>query len=636
MKFFKQVAVALLLALPAFVGAQNVKFENAKPEAGSVIKFTYDPTGTKLAGKEDIQCYAYVFHTTKQKVSPVKLIKEGALYNGEIQTTDSASLVALQLSSDGTIDENAKGYYILVVKDGKETPYTYLSEALLLDAYGINVRMKANPAKASLLYKQAFDMMPELRKGQNQYRYLVSSYNANPVEGRKLLMSEINQLSKLSDEQSISQVWNLYAILKETHKVDSVKKLLLAKFPKGSYAWSQDYQAVSSEKDPAKMEAKVMQFKKKFGYGDSPADAKKMSMLYERLAPAYAAVGNYQKFDLYANQVVNKTNRASLYNSIAWPLAEKNQNSTYAAKISKSSLELLDAAKDDEYSMFFDSKESYLKSLERSYAMYADTYALILHNMGNDAEAVVYQEKCAPYSDADGKERYVMYLDLSGNKEKAFTEAERFLKEGTGTDAMRERLKSLYNAKGPNVPFEIYIVSLEKEAKEKDLAELAKQMINIPAPAFSLLNMKGERISLAGLKGKIVILDYWATWCGPCVASFPGMQKAVNKYANDPNVVFLFVNTRQTESNREELVKKFIADKKYTFNVLYDTKSKEDSNKFELIDKYEVPGIPTKFIIDGNGNIRFKVVGFSGSVDGVVKEIDMMIGLLNSSDKIGK
>lgn len=636
MKFFKQVAIALLLALPAFVDAQNVKFENAKPEAGSIIKFTYDPTGTKLAGKEDVQCYAYVFHSAKQKVSPVKLIKEGTLYNGEIQTADSTSLVALQLSSDGMIDENANGYYTLVFKDGKETPYTYLSEALLLDAYGINVRMKANPAKASLLYKQAFNMMPELKKGQNQYRYFVSSYNANAVEGRKLLMNQINKLSKISEEQSITDVMNLYGVLKEERKVDSIKKLLLTKFPKGKYAWSQDYMAVSSEKDPVKMEAKVVQFKKKFGYGENPADAKKMSPLYEGLATVYGTAGNYEKFDLYANQVVSKVNRAALYNSIAWPLAEKNQNSTFAARISKSSLELLDAAKDDEYSFFYNSKESYLKGLERNYAMYADTYALILHNMGNDAEAVVYQEKCAPYSDADGKERYVMYLDLAGNKEKAFTEAERFLKEGQGTDAMRERLKSLYNAKGLNVPFETYIVNLEKAAKEKELAELAKQMINTPAPTFSLLNMKGERVNLADLKGKIVILDYWATWCGPCIASFPGMQKAVNKYADNSNVVFLFVNTRQTETNREELVKKFIADKKYTFNVLYDTKSKENPNKFELIDKYDVPGIPTKFIIDGKGNIRFKIVGFSGSADGVVKEIDMMIGLLNSSDKIGK
>lgn len=636
MNCFKQIVVGLFLAVPAYAYTQTVKFADPKPAAGNVIRFTYDPRGTKLAAEGDVQCYAYVFHQVRQKVSQVKLSREGSVYAGEIPTTDSTSLVALQLSSDGRTDGNTKGYYTLVFKDGKQTAYTYLSEAILLDIYGANLRMKPNQTTAALLYKQAFDLMPALKKGQHLYRYFVCSYNTDPVGGRKLVMNQIAKLSKFSDEQSFSDAMNLYVLLKDEAKADSIKKLLLTKFPTGNYAWSLDFGSAISEKDPAVLETKVAQLKKKYGYGNSPADAKRLSPLYERLASIYGATGNYEKFDFYAEQIVNKGSRAGLYNSVAWPLAEKNEHSAYAAKISKLSLELLDAAKDDEYPPFFDSKESYLGSLLRGYAMFADTYALILHNLGNDAEAVVYQGKAADYSDAEGNARYVMYLDLSGNKEKAFVEAERFLKEGKGTDVMRERLKSLYAVKGLSMPFETYIAALERAVKEKEHAEWVKKMVDIPAPDFSLLNLKGEAVSLAGLKGKIVILDYWATWCGPCVASFPGMQKAVNKYANDPNVVFLFINTRQTEPNREELVKKFVADKKYTFNVLYDTKSKQDPNKFDLINAYDVPGIPTKFIIDGNGKIRFKVVGFSGSADGVVTEIDTMIGLVKSSGNKAK
>ncbi len=636
MKLFKQVVVGLLFAAPAFVYAQNVKFADPKPEAGSVIRFTYDPTGTKVTGGGNVQCYAYVFHNTRQKVSEVKMTKIGATYVGEIPTTDSTSLVALQLSSEGKIDENANGYYTLVFKAGKQTPYTYLSEAMLLDTYGLNLRMKPDQAKAALLYKQAFDLMPALKKGQHEYRYFVCSYNTDPVGGRLLLLNQIAKLSKTSDEQSISETMNLYLVLKDQAKADSVKKVLLTKFPTGKYAWSLDFGAIFTERDPIAFEVKVTQLKKKYGYGDSIADTKKLSPLYERLASMYGEAGNYEKFDFYAEKIINKGSRAGIYNSIAWPLAEKNENSTYAAKISKLSLDLLEAAKDDEYPIYFDSKESYQNSLLRGYAMFADTYALILHNLGNDAEAVIYQEKAGEYSDAEGNTRYVMYLDLSGNKEKAFVEAERFLREGKGTAAMRDRLKSLYAAKGMSMPFETYIVALERAVKEKEHADWVKKMIDIPAPDFSLLNLKGETVSLASLKGKTVILDYWATWCGPCVASFPGMQKAVSKYADNPNVVFLFINTRQTEPNREELVKKFIADKKYTFNVLYDTKSKQDPNKFDLVSAYDVPGIPTKFIIDGNGKIRFKVVGFSGSADGVVSEIDTMIGLVNSSGNMGK
>ncbi len=54
------------------------------------------------------------------------------------------------------------------------------------------------------------------------------------------------------------------------------------------------------------------------------------------------------------------------------------------------------------------------KGLERNYAMYADTYALLLHQQGNDKEAVAYQEVAKPYNDAEGNERYVMYLATFG------------------------------------------------------------------------------------------------------------------------------------------------------------------------------------------------------------------------------
>ena len=186
----------------------------------------------------------------------------------------------------------------------------------------------------------------------------------------------------------------------------------------------------------------------------------------------------------------------------------------------------------------------------------------------------------------------------------------------------------LYTKLKKDGTYETYLANLEKAALEKERAEWIKKMINIPAPSFSLTNLKGETVSLASLKGKIVILDYWATWCGPCVSSFPGMQKALNKYASNPNIVFLFVNTWQTEENREKLVTDFITAKKYNFNVLYDTKNVKDPSKFDVVSAYKVDGIPTKFVIDGDGNIRFKAVGFSGSDDGVVKEIDSMISLL--------
>ncbi len=147
-------------------------------------------------------------------------------------------------------------------------------------------------------------------------------------------------------------------------------------------------------------------------------------------------------------------------------------------------------------------------------------------------------------------------------------------------------------------------------------------MINEPAPQFTLIDLNGEEVSLADYKDKTVVLDFWATWCGPCLQSFPGMKTTVERFSDNDSVKFLFVNTWERVDDKKSNAKNFIKQNNYPFHVLMDEENK-------VIADYKVSGIPTKFIIDGDGNIRFQSVGYAGNPDALVEELTTMIELVN-------
>lgn len=119
-----------------------------------------------------------------------------------------------------------------------------------------------------------------------------------------------------------------------------------------------------------------------------------------------------------------------------------------------------------------------------------------------------------------------------------------------------------------------------------------------PAPDFELLNLKREGVKLSSYQGKVVYLDFWASWCGPCRETFPWMNQLQEKYGKDGfEIVAVNIDTKRADAD------KFLGQFPAGFTVLFDPKR-------TVAKTYALKGMPTSFLIDRAGNVVSTHLGF--------------------------
>jgi peroxiredoxin len=132
------------------------------------------------------------------------------------------------------------------------------------------------------------------------------------------------------------------------------------------------------------------------------------------------------------------------------------------------------------------------------------------------------------------------------------------------------------------------------------------------APEFSLPSLKGATVALSSLKGKVVLIDFWAQWCEPCKKELPELDRLAKQYA-PKGVVIVAVNIDKQRDNAERMVKQLGV----SLPVLLDPAG-------SVAGSYDLPKMPTSFVVDKKGIVRYVNEGFDGprDVDRFKQELD--------------
>jgi thiol-disulfide isomerase/thioredoxin len=644
MKFTWISILVILLGLSHAVYSQTDSSSRLKgfgiPVAGDTMHINYVKTGGPLQQKENISALVYMFNDYKWAVDDI-LLKDG---KGTYKLPENCAFVALLFytGENGNVtasdNNNDYGYVATTVsKDGKHVPGGQLAWGIFrkpsfgkaphyFDKFEIS-----NDALEMWVRKEMKDYLPNMPKYFDSYLAMLKLQTGDEYPEKAVRsMERLSRDPNLTEENYMIFREVYRSQFKDEHKADSIKNVILEKFPHGQTARLARYtEAYIMPLDEKKLTA-LENFLHDFPVKD--ADGKQAFIyynVYRELAAAYFASNQNDK--LFA--IIPDMNFATLnedYRSSIDHIFVMNR--LPVERLYPVSKVLIDAMIKKRHDLSYEEDVRYTPMQADEVARAQMDYKLSIHirlltKMGKYTEALPYLDlltEKSKYADAALNEARITILQNTGGEKMILPVLEMGIRSDAATPAMISKLKELH---GDSTGFYAYMESLKavddvKRTKE----ELKAKLINEKYTAFKLEDMNGKTVSSADWKDKIVVIDFWATWCFPCKMAFPGMQLAVDKYGKDPSVGFYFIATMEKSKTYKEDIKKYISTSGFRFQVLYDDHVFKSLTPF-----FHSSAIPRKIIVK-NGYIRYTSEGYEGSPSKLADEISYVIEILKTEN----
>ncbi|MCF7808775.1 MAG: redoxin domain-containing protein [Candidatus Marinimicrobia bacterium] len=321
----------------------------------------------------------------------------------------------------------------------------------------------------------------------------------------------------------------------------------------------------------------------------------------EQFSKFYGLLKNYPE-----NGALEMSDQIAIGNQLAWIMSTQNMLPNMAQEVIEFTIKSFNANAD---------------SLEYRDQIGAAVYATqaVVYSSAGDQEGALeaYSASIDHYEQPEALIQRALILEEQGDLSAALEDFVTALGLSPNQPMLTNKVKELYTALNPGQDATQFINDLQVSLNEKRREQVLAETIYLEAPQFSFSDFSGKTYTNMNQMGKVVFVDFWATWCGPCRRELPEFQKFYEMHKNDPRVSFIAAST----DAEKQKVQPYVDEMGFTFPITYD-----EGNAT----KFGVEGIPSLFIIGPQGKIRYKIVGFDPDKDFIAEMNWRLESLLDS------
>lgn len=577
---------------------QRVTIAPQYPQRGDLVTVTYDPQAPAAVIPDSVSGVTLVFSYSNfyDVATRIPMHRQGTKWSTSFRLAGFATYATFYLESGELIDKPAAdSHYAVTVYAGHQP----VENGLLYKAYSLSAQKGKSPglaAEQAALYQQELDHYPgnyEAKVRLLQYKMQHATNAAARESARQQALQVIAQKFNSAPAVSgnLNKVTMGYLIIGENSRVDSIRQVVLKRFPASEAGIEQLASNIRKEKDTTIRIRLLEQALQK----ETAKNANAYTGMHEQLFDLYAAQRNTGKALYHARKVASQRRNpwtAQTLKELAATLQTNQLAPDTARYYAQMALAQADSFPAGIIRFFPETGYIYPFVDDSTRKAVTRKAQANLHSLLGLID--LQQERLH-----EGAQQMDSALAIAQDHE-TLNNATAFYTRTNNT----EKLKSV------------------QQLREKILLDkVRRQLISRPAPSLqAFVDMKGQPVSPDALKDKIILIDFWATWCVPCMQEMPYLQQLYEAYKDNPKVVFMVVNSGARNTLAD--ARGWFGHKKYTFPVYYNTDP-------DVGEKFRFNIIPATYIIDPKGNIRFANIGFEGAE--VAAKLKLQLQLVESA-----